>query len=178
MKTDRNAALDQALMAVRELTDAVEARWLREEVHARLDDHYRAKLHGVAGGHSEYRRGATLDRAFELAAALDQDNLATLAIVVDLMYELLQPQTTDKGGEVQLKTVKRSYQKVDYVDGMPMPVFDANGVPVMQDYRYTYAYIRLYAGRGDADRKRQKLLSIYADRGMGQRGSGGIVAAA
>jgi hypothetical protein len=48
----------------------------------------------------------------------------------------------------------------------------------MQVFDYTYAYVRQYAGKADANRKGTKLLSEYADRGMGKGGSGGYVAAA
>ncbi len=45
-------------------------------------------------------------------------------------------------------------------------------------FPYTYAYVGQYAGRADASRKGAKLLSLYADQGMGKGGTGGYVAAA
>ncbi len=55
---------------------------------------------------------------------------------------------------------------------------DENGQIVKQDFPCTYAYIRQYASKGNADRQRTALLSLYADRGMDKGGHGGYVAAA
>jgi hypothetical protein len=71
--------------------------------------------------------------------------------------------------------VKR-YLEIDFKTGLPK--LDADNNEIWIPFSYHYAYIRLYAGKGDSNRKGKKFLSIYADRGTGKGGSGGCVAAA
>ncbi len=176
-----NAALDAALTALGKLDNAVDLRWLSEELRAWNIDGYRAKLHGIPGGHADYARPRALTAAYDAAAVLSPADRRTLAIMVDMLYRLMSPQPDEARGMVQLKTIVKHFPVIDWAatgDGNLVYAQDDNGDVITEPHSYTYAYIRQYAGKGNADRKGARLLSLYADRGMGKGGSGGYVAAA
>ena len=178
----KNEKLDATLALLPAITEAVDFRWLREFIWSRLNDHHRSKLHGYAGGHEGYSLSEALDAVAQSSLGLDADDLNTLSRVVNILYPLLAPLVGSQSrGTVQLKTIIKEYPEIDWQAtkeaGFTIYVFDQKtGAPLLVPFSYTYVYIRIHASKGDADKRRSKLLSIYADRGMGKGGTGGIVA--
>jgi hypothetical protein len=166
--------LDAALWTLRAVTNSDDMRWLTQYVRQRQG--LRPRLRGILGGFEGYTLSDELEQAHDKAEELGEADLRTFGIVVDLLYELLRPKSGDESGQVDLKTIVRSYPQIDFNTGLPE--MDANGDPVFMDFAYTYCYIRQYASKGGPGNRTPRLLSIYADRGMGKGGSGGYVAAA
>lgn len=175
--TNSEKPLDTALHALAHLTDSDDLRWLSAYIAIeKLDG--RAEIRGI--GYHGYGQSAALRHIVEQVGTLTADELATFQIVIALLRQALQPVMAESRGYVQIKTQKRSYPQIDFETGLPQ--LDEQGTPILLDFYYPYAYVRLYAAKGDADHKRAKLLSIYADRGSGTAkqggGFGGIVARA
>lgn len=178
--------VEKAVHRALEMLGAVESarafRWLGEYLHNGRDPNYTPKLKGVKGGHEAYKAGQ-LDAILTLINDLGPDDRYTLEVVAGLLSQLMEPVTDQARGVVQLKTQIRRYPVIDWAEtaksgGLLVYVLDENGEIVKEDFTYTYAYVRIYAGRGDKSRKKAKLRSVYADEGMGKGGTGGYVAAA
>lgn len=172
--------LDGMLSRIRTLTSADDLRYLERWLAHELNPY--ADLRGVKGGFHHYPVGQQLRAVIDDAETLADEDQATLRLVVDMLYEAYRPKADTARGQVQIKTIKRDYPEIDRKASEEKKtlvyVTDENGEIVYATFYFHYAYIRLYAAKGDADRKAPKLLSIYADRGMGKGGSGGYVAAA
>lgn len=163
---------DEILDILPHLTNSDDVRWLL--CYVGIEAGYRVNIRGI--GFHRYRRGPRLIEITGLADDLEEADLVTLYKTLKLVYEGLRPKTDHDRGVVEIKTIKREYPEIDWETKLPLR--DKDGNKIMIPFYYSYVYIRLYAGRGDADRRRSKLLSVYADEGMGHGGSGGYVARA
>ena len=179
-----NDRLLKALELLRSVSSSDDLRWLRAFVALALG--LRPNLRGIVAqvkGESRtfenYSKSPALLAAHSAVSSLGADDLKVVYLVVDLLYERSRPLADDASrGKVQIKTLKKKYLEIDKETGLP--VLDEKGREIWVEFSFPYAYIRVYAGKGDADRKRQRLLSIYADRGGKKEGlgRGGIVAGA
>src|SRR5258707_10216678 len=159
--------LNQILDKLPRLTDSDDVRWLLCYVGVKA--HYPVNIRGI--GYHGYGLSLHLKDIAALVDGLEETDLVTLYKTLNLVYEGLRPKIKDARGVVEIKTVVREYAEIDW-DTL-LPLLDEQGNPVMIPFSYSYVYIRLYAGKGDADRRRKKLLSICADEGMGHGGTGG-----
>ena len=111
------------------------------------------------------------------AAELTTAETVTFHVVTDLLWHALAARPSDTArGVVIVKTLHKSYPEIDFETGLQK--LDGDGNKIFLKFDYRYVYVRMYAAGGNADKQGKKLAALYADRGMGKGGSGGIVAAA
>jgi len=164
-----------ALRSLATIANADDMRYLTIYLRDLLTN-TRTDHRGLPTSYYDYVRSDELSAAITNIAPLSTPDRQTLAIVVELLANLLQAQTGAARGQVEIKTVGRDYPEIDFETGLPM--FDENGDPVFKHFDYHYVYVRLFARRGNADKSTPRYKSHYADRGMGKGGFGGYVAAA
>ncbi len=165
--------LNEIIGLLRKIKKSEDLRWLSRYIAIKAG--LKPDLRGI--GFMSYRRSAALNKILNLVEGIDDNvQLMTLHNLVGLLWDALRPKPLKGRGSVDVKTVKRDYPVIDWDRGGLLT--DDDGNVVMATYFYDYVYIRLWAGKGDVDRKRRKLLSLYADAGMGKGGTGGYVAAA
>jgi hypothetical protein len=136
-----------ALESLRAITSADDMRWLY--THAALALGQKPNLRGI-----KYREDAPNAQTRQVAqqiSALPAADLKVVGLVADLLYAALRPQTDSARGQVQIKTVVKKFVEIDFKTGLPQ--IDDEGNEIWLTFNYYYAYIRLYAGKGDSDRK-------------------------
>lgn len=169
------------LEALRGITDHRDIIYLIEVLAVIEKMQGKGRMKGIPGGFDEYS-SPQADYAAELMQKVPMLYLKVIRITLDLLLTAYEPivrsprAKTESPGRVELKSFKRKYAEIDLKTKLPM--LDENGNEILITFIYTYAYIRMHSTRGDADRARSKILSIYADRGMGKGGTGGYIAAA
>lgn len=160
--------LETAIRTLTDVTDSDDLRWLSAVIAIeRLDQ--RAEIRGI--GYYDHEPGAALRLTLDAIADLALDDLVTFRLVVDLLYKALRPVIGKGRGYVFVRKIKKIYPQIDFKTGLQER--DDDGKPVFMTFYYPYVYIRIDAGKGDADHKRKKLLSLYADRGSGKAKQGG-----
>lgn len=166
--TKPDKPLDAAIRTLAAVTEADDLRWLSAVIAIeRLDQ--RVEIRGIK--YFDHEPGAALRLTLDAIADLSHDDLVTVRLVIDLLYKALRPVAGEGRGDVQIRTIKRDYAQIDFETGLQER--DEGGKPVYMTFHYPYVYIRLYAGKGDGDHRRQKLLGFYADRGSGKAREGG-----
>ncbi len=168
--------LATALRAVHQIKLADDMRWLNVYISLRLGNS--PDLRGIRW--RRHKRSPELIQAVKRVRRLDDDELEVIGLQVDALYELLRPKVETARGQVQVKAIiKRDEADEDGDLDEDLESDDPTGEERDQATRiFYYAYLRLHSSKGDADRSRDRLLSVYIDRGMGRGGTGGYLAAA
>ncbi len=163
--------LIQLLPDLYAITDHRDLRYLAQRLRESV--HWPVQRRGI--GYLRYKLDQTGQDFMERALALPEWDQQALVHVCELLYAAYAPQVDTAHGQVQVKTVLRMYINIDFETGLPKTDPETGEFETVT-IGYDYVYIRLHAVKGDGDHKRAKLLSIYADQGMGRGGTGGHVA--
>jgi hypothetical protein len=169
--------LKEAIRLAGRFTDHKDIRYLLEyATEAETEGYIRGKMHGLPGGFESMNFDPRFDDSRAAIRLLKLPELAVYRQALLLVEHALSPVPGHERGIVEIKIQSRFYQDIDFET--KLPILDQNGQPVGLNVDYRYCYVRFVARRGDADHKRKKQMSIYADSGMGRGGSGGVVARA
>src|SRR5579859_1345900 len=151
MMNRESVALDDIVALLKKIKKSEDLRWLSRYIAIQAD--LKAELRGI--GFTKYRRSAALNKIRNLVDDLTNAELMTLHKMVGLLWETLRPKPVKGRGVVEIKTIQKKYIVIDFETGLPL--FDEEGNIVTASYDYDYVYIRLWAGKGDTNRKRKKL---------------------